>query len=101
MTNHMTAYANMASAYKRAKHFCDIEFDGEFSPLRTTQQNFALMIDRDDRDFLQELIVLDLWAKQINKLCDTRKIANDGDEKCGMAAYLSHMWIDPVKLCHG
>lgn len=107
--------ANLVSAHKRAKHFGNIEFSGPFSVLGQTgpfvaARNYCMLLDAADvpqkgvrtfssvDDALEELVLLDSWARAINRYCDSHMIANDEDAKTAFACFHSRLFVDPSKL---
>jgi hypothetical protein len=104
-------FSNLISAHKRAKHFGSIQFDGPFSILGTTgpsipARNYCMLLDAnvddlvagDTDDYLAELVILDMWARAINRYCDNNMIANDQLAKEAFACFASRLWIDVSKF---
>jgi hypothetical protein len=107
--------ASLISAHKRAKHFGSVKFDGPFSVLGSTgpliaARNYCMLLDATDKpqkgtrvfsstnEALEDLALLDSWARSINQYCDGHMIANDEDAKLAFACFHSRLWIDPSKL---
>jgi hypothetical protein len=108
--------SNLVSAHKRAKHFGSLKFDGPFSVLGSTgpfiaARNYCMLLDATDtpqnkglrtfssvNDALEELVLLDSWARAINAYCDSHMIANDEDAKLAFACFHSRLFVDPSKL---
>jgi len=107
--------ANLVSAHKRAKHFGNIRFSGPFSVLGKTgpfiaARNYCMLLDATDTpqigvrvfssvdEALEELVLLDSWARSINAYCDSHMIANDEDAKTAFACFRSRLFVDPSLL---
>ena len=56
------------------------------------------MLSGDTSEYLEELALLDSWARAINKYCDNHMIANDEEAKLAFACFHSRLWLDPSKL---
>jgi hypothetical protein len=94
--------SNLTSAYKRAKHFANVEFAGPFTVAEkqgaaVAAKNYCLLLDEGD-SLSDDLVLLDMWANSINQYCDNNRIADDETAKACMASFLSRMWLDPTKL---
>ena len=107
--------ANLVSAHKRAKHFGNLQFAGPFSVLGSTgpliaARNYCMLLDATDlpqtgkrffastNEALEDLALLDDWARAINRYCDANMIANDEEAKLAFACFHSRLWVDPSKL---
>ena len=101
-------FGNLASAYKRAKHFGSIQFVGPFSVIAKTgpaiaARNYCMLLDANDgvtstEEFVVDLVLLNGWARSINRYCDNNMIANDELAKEAFACFASRLPIDPLKL---
>lgn len=90
----------LVSAYKRAKHFAP-RFDGPFTSIDPCARNFAAAFEGaqyDAKPQLEELLLLDEWARVINRICDAEKIEENEKWRWMMGSFLSRCWLDPTKL---
>lgn len=49
-------------------------------------------------EFMEDMVLLDSWARAINRYCDSHMIANDEDAKIAFACFHSRLFFDPSKL---
>ena len=94
----MPTFDQIKRAYKRGMHFGEGIADGPFCALRSPiGNNYARILDGCDSE-LEELCAFHEWACGLNRLADSRLVAEDQGLREAFASFVSLLWLDPRKL---
>lgn len=96
-------------AYKRARHFTGSNGQPKHRVSTIARHiraegagiaalNYSWLLGHEDGDALADLCILNMWAESINRYCDRFRVSSDLNAKLAMLAFLSALWINPIRL---